>query len=131
MLTIVAVTVDDDLLERHDGFPGLKRVPCLACLALPKRAKDGESSDATGHVEVQINSLFPMVPWALLLSSLPLSVAAGQANVLGVAPSQQSLYAPSKSGTWKCLDGQKEIPWSFVNDDSCDCADGSDEPGLL
>jgi protein kinase C substrate 80K-H len=28
-----------------------------------------------------------------------------------------------------CLDRSNDIPASFVNDDFCDCADGSDEPG--
>jgi len=37
-------------------------------------------------------------------------------------------YKP-KGTTWTCLDGAKTIPWTAVNDDYCDCLDGSDEPG--
>ena len=37
------------------------------------------------------------------------------------------LYAPGK--TFTCLDGSDTIPFKFVNDDYCDCSDGSDEPG--
>ncbi|KAF9194871.1 hypothetical protein BGZ51_007091 [Haplosporangium sp. Z 767] len=39
------------------------------------------------------------------------------------------LYLPDNSNNWKCLDGSKSIPFSAVNDDFCDCPDGSDEPG--
>lgn len=36
-------------------------------------------------------------------------------------------YDPSKDFT--CLDGSITVPFSSVNDDYCDCADGTDEPG--
>ena len=38
-------------------------------------------------------------------------------------------YDPSKDFT--CLDGSLTVPFSSVNDDYCDCADGSDEPGIV
>lgn len=38
-------------------------------------------------------------------------------------------YEPSKSGLFHCLDDSKTIPFSAINDDYCDCPDGSDEPG--
>ncbi|RWS15369.1 glucosidase 2 subunit beta-like protein 1 [Dinothrombium tinctorium] len=39
----------------------------------------------------------------------------------------KTLYDPSKDFT--CFDGSITIPFRFVNDDYCDCGDGSDEPG--
>ncbi|KAG0275980.1 hypothetical protein BGZ95_008153 [Linnemannia exigua] len=47
----------------------------------------------------------------------------------GVAPSRAKVYTPDAKGLWACLDGSKSIPFMAVNDDYCDCADGSDEPG--
>ncbi|ODQ53776.1 hypothetical protein SAICODRAFT_43226, partial [Saitoella complicata NRRL Y-17804] len=47
----------------------------------------------------------------------------------GVPKSKASLYLPSPDGSFTCLDNSKTIPFSRVNDDYCDCPDGSDEPG--
>ena len=71
-----------------------------------------------------------MYPWLLLAIALPSSAALDKTH--GVSPSLVSQYVPSTTGahqTWSCLDGSKQIAWSAVNDDYCDCADGSDEPG--
>ncbi|EJD00926.1 endoplasmic reticulum protein [Fomitiporia mediterranea MF3/22] len=73
-----------------------------------------------------------MLPW-LLLSFLatPLHSVHALEKTFGVQPHLLEKYTPL-SGTpakWKCLDGSKTISWDAVNDDYCDCLDGSDEPG--
>lgn len=45
----------------------------------------------------------------------------------GIAFERASLYIPDKD--FACFDGSYIIPFSFVNDDYCDCPDASDEPG--
>ena len=45
----------------------------------------------------------------------------------GIPLSRKSFYDSARDFT--CLDGSETIPFSLVNDDYCDCADGSDEPG--
>ncbi|KAF9969695.1 hypothetical protein BGZ73_007811 [Actinomortierella ambigua] len=47
----------------------------------------------------------------------------------GVSKSKAKLYTPDSAGRWTCLDGSKTISFQAVNDDYCDCPDGSDEPG--
>lgn len=68
-----------------------------------------------------------------LALAFPLSIVEAVKPPLGVSPHLVSHYLPLKSNPalWKCLDGSKEIPWKAVNDDYCDCPDGSDEPGLI
>lgn len=45
----------------------------------------------------------------------------------GVSPNVAAFYNPSRD--FNCFDGFVRIPFSHVNDDYCDCLDGSDEPG--
>ncbi|KAI0346969.1 hypothetical protein BDW22DRAFT_1351294 [Trametopsis cervina] len=72
-----------------------------------------------------------MIPWIVLALAVSPALAAVD-KTHGVPPNLVSKYVPLKAGanqTWKCLDGSKDIKWSAVNDDYCDCPDGSDEPG--
>ncbi|RGB33082.1 glucosidase II beta subunit-like protein [Rhizophagus diaphanus] len=63
-----------------------------------------------------------------LIVFLSALVHAGQNNIpKGVAKSDAHLYE-KKGSTWKCLDGSATIEYEAINDDYCDCADGSDEP---
>lgn len=45
----------------------------------------------------------------------------------GVPLTKKQFYEENKPFT--CLDGSRTIPFDRVNDDYCDCKDGSDEPG--
>lgn len=61
----------------------------------------------------------------LLLSSM-MTVGLGF-RPKGVRAELASLYNPNMD--FKCLDGSNTVPFIQVNDDYCDCDDGSDEPG--
>lgn len=68
-----------------------------------------------------------MRTWLLLALPSPLLVFALE-KLHGVSPQLASQYVET-AGQWTCLDGSKKISWKDVNDDYCDCPDGSDEPG--
>ena len=86
-----------------------------------------------------------MFATALTLSSLHLLLSVGQQAVaastagavpLGVADVDAEKYlSSSASGVFTCATARpgesspKTLLWSYVNDDFCDCPDGSDEPG--
>ena len=77
-----------------------------------------------------------MAVWrsALLLLLLLLGVAdaaSSNAQLRGVSADQADKYASLLAqGKFKCLDGSKTVPAKQVNDNYCDCPDGSDEPGV-
>ena len=68
---------------------------------------------------------------ALALQFVPILAEAGpgsELSVRGVAPELQSRYK-SGNGKFACSSGGPSIPADRVNDNYCDCIDGSDEPG--
>ncbi|XP_057318949.1 glucosidase 2 subunit beta [Microplitis mediator] len=75
-----------------------------------------------------INYLLFFVISALVLS-FELSHVTGTkvTRIRGIPLSKNSLYDPKKD--FSCLDGSRIITFDKVNDDYCDCGDGSDEPG--
>ncbi|ODV91963.1 hypothetical protein CANCADRAFT_55720 [Tortispora caseinolytica NRRL Y-17796] len=51
-------------------------------------------------------------------------------KIRGVADENLARYKPDEDGLWACLSApQVRIPLDRINDDYCDCPDGSDEPG--
>lgn len=70
------------------------------------------------------------VPHSLKLKGQFVSLPAS-GSLLNAMPSwiRDSPAFSADAGVWKCLDGNGVIPWEWVNDDYCDCKDGSDEPG--
>lgn len=63
----------------------------------------------------------------LLLALLPLGWTVEVKRPRGVSLANHHFYDEAKPFT--CLDGSATIPFDQVNDDYCDCKDGSDEPG--
>lgn len=70
-----------------------------------------------------------LVLFALLTYALGVVHSGEVPRPNGVSLAKAALYQPRADGKWTCLDGSKTIPFSQVNDDYCDCLDGSDEPG--
>ena len=69
------------------------------------------------------------MPRLLVLAPLLLLPAACLAlQIRGLDPSLQSYYL-SGGNSFTCLDGLKTITHQHINDQFCDCFDGSDEPG--
>ena len=71
---------------------------------------------------------FAAPAYICLLATLTAS-SINAASVRGASPHLQSHYDTNVE-TFRCLDGSKSIHRSRVNDNYCDCIDGSDEPGL-
>ncbi|XP_003242619.1 glucosidase 2 subunit beta isoform X1 [Acyrthosiphon pisum] len=65
----------------------------------------------------------------LLLHSIVLTeCSVGNFEIIkGIPIENAKLYAHGKD--FSCFDGTLTIPYSYINDDYCDCIDASDEPG--
>ncbi|XP_076882917.1 glucosidase 2 subunit beta-like [Bidens hawaiensis] len=72
-------------------------------------------------------SVFTFTFIVILISSISIS----SNDLLGVAPEDEKYYKGlwTSSGTVKCRDGSRAFTKAQLNDDFCDCFDGTDEPG--
>lgn len=50
-------------------------------------------------------------------------------SIRGVHIKQSRFYVPDENGKFRCLLDGENIDFMRVNDDHCDCEDGTDEPG--
>ncbi|GFZ18135.1 calmodulin-binding protein [Actinidia rufa] len=64
-----------------------------------------------------------------LLALIGRSASVPSKDLLGIAPQDEIYYKASSWGTIKCRDGSMKFTKSQLNDDFCDCPDGTDEPG--
>ncbi|KAI9531425.1 hypothetical protein NQZ68_040898 [Dissostichus eleginoides] len=63
----------------------------------------------------------------LFITAACLCGSAATRKLRGISSSYKRFYRERRS--FLCIDGSRVIPFEQVNDDYCDCEDGSDEPG--
>ncbi|GMI74247.1 PRIORITY IN SWEET LIFE 4 [Hibiscus trionum] len=77
---------------------------------------------------MKLYSIFILLVFCIASFLRSSSSSATKHPFLGISP-QDLNYYKSSSDTIKCKDGSKKFSKSQLNDDFCDCPDGTDEPG--
>ncbi|KAL4659150.1 glucosidase 2 subunit beta [Arapaima gigas] len=80
-----------------------------------------------GKKTVMQHNMHPLEILLLLTLAVSLGWTVEVQRPRGVPLTKRQFYDETKPFT--CLDGSRTIPFDRVNDDYCDCKDGSDEPG--
>ena len=68
---------------------------------------------------------------AAILSLAFCLAAAASESLRGVDPAVARRYDVKLGHKFSCFDGSKKVQSKWINDNYCDCPDGSDEPGTL
>ncbi|KAK8545121.1 hypothetical protein V6N13_066428 [Hibiscus sabdariffa] len=78
---------------------------------------------------MRVHSIFILLLFfpALFLPSS--SSSAPKDPFLGISPQDEKYYSKLSAYSISCKDGSKQFSKSQLNDDFCDCPDGTDEPG--
>ncbi|KAK4354994.1 hypothetical protein RND71_027188 [Anisodus tanguticus] len=79
-------------------------------------------------MEIRLQLIF-LISCIICISSINRSVSLPAIANLGISPEDANYYKGLSSGAIKCKDGSKKFTKDQLNDDFCDCPDGSDEPG--
>ncbi|KAJ8539814.1 hypothetical protein K7X08_014066 [Anisodus acutangulus] len=79
-------------------------------------------------MEIRLQLIF-LISCIICISSINRSVSLPAIANLGISPEDANYYKGLSSGAVKCKDGSKKFTKDQLNDDFCDCPDGSDEPG--
>jgi len=74
-------------------------------------------------------SILSLLFSTLVISGASLLDAGHKLSVKGVQPELAAKYSSTR-GSFDCFSGGPSITFDRVNDDFCDCIDGSDEPGI-
>ncbi|OMO81069.1 hypothetical protein CCACVL1_12616 [Corchorus capsularis] len=77
---------------------------------------------------MRVYSIFILLVFFIASSCFRSASSAPKDPFLGISPQDENYYK-SSSDTIKCKDGSKKFSKSQLNDDFCDCPDGTDEPG--
>jgi len=77
----------------------------------------GESTKHRAHVQSSVKAV----------QKLPVARKEG-GRILGLNPALEASYVTNSEGMFTCLESKELILYSMLNDDYCDCEDGSDEP---
>ncbi|KAJ6434050.1 hypothetical protein OIU84_017711 [Salix udensis] len=75
---------------------------------------------------MEVNVLFLLFSLLITIFSLISSTKSSSISILGVTPQDENYY---QTETIKCRNGSKKFNRAQLNDDFCDCPDGTDEPG--
>lgn len=73
------------------------------------------------------NLIAMITTWYFLFVVSSLLIQAFASPLLGISPQDEKYYMDG--AMIYCKDGSKSFPRSRLNDDFCDCPDGTDEPG--
>ena len=120
----------------HRFLSGLPLHTRISTSAATSTHQAGPEVALSGDALLLLTAVARMGGPATLLAALALlppllGLAAGIDRPRGVDPALAPRYVPDGAGMFACLNGKQTFPAGRINDDYCDCYDGSDEPGAI